>query len=57
MKGTESSARTYPTYLALRPKEGKGIGLRDADGCRYIDCLAAAKLVMGNPVPAKGTVA
>lgn len=48
----ESSARTYPRSLPFAVERARGIELIDADGERYIDCLAGAgTLVLGHNHP------
>lgn len=49
----ESNARTYPRRLPLAIRHAEGIHLEDADGRRYIDCLAGAgALALGHRHPA-----
>lgn len=38
----ESNARSYPRKLPIAVRKGEGIYIEDADGKRYIDCLAGA---------------
>ena len=38
----ESGAASYYRHLPLRPVEARGVWIRDADGRRLLDCLAAA---------------
>jgi diaminobutyrate-2-oxoglutarate transaminase len=38
----ESGAASYYRHLPLRPVEASGVWIRDADGRRLLDCLAAA---------------
>lgn len=48
----ESSARTYARSLRLAIVEARGVHVTDADGKRYIDCLAAAgTLALGHNHP------
>ncbi|WP_303621004.1 aminotransferase class III-fold pyridoxal phosphate-dependent enzyme [Methylogaea oryzae] len=48
----ESNARSYPRRLPLALKQGRGIHVEDADGRRYIDCLAGAgALALGHHHP------
>ncbi|TAN52438.1 MAG: aminotransferase class III-fold pyridoxal phosphate-dependent enzyme [Methylococcaceae bacterium] len=39
---SESNARSYPRRLPVALQRGQGIYVEDADGRRYIDCLAGA---------------
>lgn len=48
----ESNARTYPRKLPIAIRRAGGIHVEDADGRRYIDCLAGAgALALGHRHP------
>lgn len=48
----ESNARSYPRRLPVALQRGQGIYVEDADGRRYIDCLAGAgALALGHYHP------
>ncbi|AFY66281.1 aspartate aminotransferase family protein [Geitlerinema sp. PCC 7407] len=48
----ESNARSYPRRIPLAIREAQGIYVTDADGQRYIDCLAGAgTLALGHNHP------
>jgi diaminobutyrate-2-oxoglutarate transaminase len=48
----ESNARTYPRYLPIALKSGRGVFVEDTEGREYIDCLAGAgALALGHNHP------
>ncbi|QFY44566.1 aminotransferase class III-fold pyridoxal phosphate-dependent enzyme [Candidatus Methylospira mobilis] len=50
--GFESNARTYPRKLPIAICRAEGVYVEDADGRRYIDCLAGAgALALGHRHP------
>ncbi|MDD5035268.1 MAG: diaminobutyrate--2-oxoglutarate transaminase [Methylococcaceae bacterium] len=50
--GFESNARSYPRKLPIAIRRAEGIHVEDADGRRYIDCLAGAgALALGHYHP------
>lgn len=50
--GFESNARSYPRKLPIAIRRAEGIHVEDADGKRYIDCLAGAgALALGHQHP------
>ncbi|PWW32051.1 diaminobutyrate aminotransferase [Cytobacillus oceanisediminis] len=49
----ESNARSYPRRIPIAIEEAEGIYVKDADGRKYIDCLAGAgTLALGHNHPA-----